>query len=509
MKILTTSQIRALDAYTIAHEPVSEIKLMERAAEAFVSAFAASHTRSAPIHVFCGKGNNGGDGLAIARLLKTSWRKVHLYVLDTGKKSSPCFDTNLNRLRSRIKVNYIKRESDIPTIDSYDTVIDALYGTGFKGELTGLSAALVSAINASGATVYSVDVPSGLDGGLAPVVPLLAVKADVVFTFHAPKLAFLLPEFADFVRSFQVLDIGLSSVSSPEFQSEIDYVEHIWIEFFLRKVSKFNHKGKNGHALIAAGSFGKAGAAVLAVKAALRSGAGLVTALVPDCAYQIMQTTNPEAMAMVSGEHELQTIPALSSFNAVGAGPGMGKSRSALNFLKALLDKSDGPLVLDADALNLLSENKKLLNKLPPGTVLTPHPGEFKRLAGEWKNDVERLELQRSFSNKYNVVVVLKGAHTTITNPKGPVWFNSTGNAGMAKGGSGDVLTGIIAALLAQEGYSSSTAALVGVYVHGFAGDIAKQSVGETALQASDIIAHLPKAFRLIENSVKAWRGID
>jgi hydroxyethylthiazole kinase-like uncharacterized protein yjeF len=241
----------------------------------------------------------------------------------------------------------------------------------------------------------------------------------------------------------------------------------------------------------------------------LRSGAGLVTALVPDCAYQIMQTTNPEAMAMVSGERELHSVPALSSYHSVGAGPGMGKSGSAHNFLKALLDKSDGPLVLDADALNLLSENKKLLQKLPPGTVLTPHPGEFKRLAGEWKNDVERLELQRSFSNKYNVVVVLKGAHTTITNPKGPVWFNSTGNAGMAKGGSGDVLTGIIAALLAQGGYSSSTAALVGVYVHGLAGDIAKQSVGETALQASDIIAHLPNAFMLIENGAKAWRGID
>lgn len=261
---------------------------------------------------------------------------------------------------------------------------------------------------------------------------------------------------------------------------------------------KFSHKGDYGHALIAAGSFGKIGAAVLATKAALRSGAGLVSALLPACGYDIMQTSNPEAMVLVSGDSHLFNVPDLSSFNAVAVGPGLGVTSSTISFLYDLLRQQKVPLVLDADALNIISANKKYPALIPAGTVLTPHPGEFKRLAGDWENDEEKWQKQIAFSKKYKVVVILKGADTSVSTPEGEIYFNTTGNPGMAKGGSGDVLTGIIVSLLAQK-YSPIHASLLAVYVHGLAGDFAKANLGETAMKAADIIFYLPKAFRELE----------
>lgn len=270
------------------------------------------------------------------------------------------------------------------------------------------------------------------------------------------------------------------------------------VKSLFRKREKFSHKGDYGHALIAAGSFGKVGAAVLSVKAALRSGAGLVSALLPACGYDIMQTANPEAMVLTSGDSNLFNVPDISSFDVLAVGPGLGVNSETISFLYDLLKSHKKPLVLDADALNIISANKKYAALIPAGSILTPHPAEFKRLAGEWKDDAAKFEKQIAFSRKYKVVVVLKGAETSVSTPDGEMYFNSTGNPGMAKGGSGDVLTGIIVSLLAQK-YSPVQAALIGVYIHGLAGDLAKKELGETAMKAGDIIYYLPQAFKTVE----------
>lgn len=323
MKILSAQQMQVLDNYTIAHEPISAIDLMERAAKAFTASLLSSIEPDTPVVVFCGKGNNGGDGLAIARLLQQRHFAVRVYVLGMSEKSSPCFDANLERLKGLVEIHHLQHEADLPDLQPKHVIVDAIFGSGLKGTVQGFAARTIEGINASGAKVYSVDVPSGLDGGLQPELPELAVKASEVFTFHAPKLAFLLPGFAAYVPRFQVLDIGLSAAGSDTLDSDNEYVDSNWVKGRIRTAGKFAHKGTNGHTLVAAGSYGKAGAAVLAVRAALRSGAGLVTACVPQCAYDIMQTTNPEAMVLATGEHELQPVALTANYTAVALGPGM------------------------------------------------------------------------------------------------------------------------------------------------------------------------------------------
>ncbi len=497
MKILSAQQMQVLDNYTIAHEPITAIDLMERAAKVFTEALLACIEPGTEVVVFCGKGNNGGDGLAIARILHHHHYAVQVYVLEMSAMSSPCFDLNLERLKGLVEIQHLLHEADLPELNHKQVVVDAIFGSGLKGKVHGFAAGIIKRINNSGAKVYSVDVPSGLDGGLQPELPEVAVKATAVFTFHAPKLAFLLPEFAAYVPRFKVLDIGLSVAGSATLDSVNEYVDSNWLKGRLHTAGKFAHKGTNGHALVAAGSYGKSGAAVLAVRAALRSGAGLVTACVPQCAYTILQSTNPEAMVLVAGEHELQPVVLPMSYTAIALGPGIGQSDSALQFLQAVLNNTPVPLVLDADALNLLSQHRHLLHALPEGTILTPHPGEFKRLAGEWNSEVMLLQLLRGFAARYKVIVVLKGAHTATATPDGRVYFNSTGNPGMAKGGSGDALTGVIVALRAQS-YTALEAAVVGVYVHGLAGDLACREMGDISLLSSDLVSTLPKAFQLL-----------
>jgi NAD(P)H-hydrate epimerase len=266
----------------------------------------------------------------------------------------------------------------------------------------------------------------------------------------------------------------------------------------LKKRDTYSHKGDYGHALIAAGSSGKMGAAVLSVKAALRSGAGLVTTVIPKVGYEIMQISNPEAMVITGGDKLLSELPNIQKFNTIAVGPGIGTEKETVQFLTALLNTANTPMVIDADALNILSANKNLQTQIPINSILTPHIGEFKRLAGEWKTDIEKIEMQKAFSLKHQVIIILKGANTSITNTNGDVFFNTTGNAGMAKGGSGDVLTGILVSLLAQK-YEPLETAKLGVYIHGLAGDFAKENLGETSMNASDIIAHLPMAFKKVE----------
>ncbi|MCW5909188.1 MAG: NAD(P)H-hydrate dehydratase [Chitinophagales bacterium] len=500
MKILAAAQLKELDQYTIQHEPIASIDLMERAATEFTNAITELIRTNEPVMVFCGMGNNGGDGLAIARMLiERGYLHVSAYVVRHSPNGSADFLVNEERLKNIAGIHYIETEFQIPLIPKQTVVIDAIFGSGLTRPIEGLTAATVTVLNNSNAIIYSVDVPSGMYCDQPNKSSDTVVQSDITFTFHAPKLSFLLPSAANYVPDFRVLDIGLNKTYSENLASPYSYLTHQTIQSAFKHRNKFSHKGTHGHALIAAGSYGKAGAAVLAVNAALHSGAGLVTACIPACAYNIVQTACPEAMVVADRTNdELSSLPEISAFSAIGVGPGIGISKNTVAFVEKLLENAAQPLVFDADALNILSENKQLLNRLPVNAILTPHPGEFKRLAGEWTDDLHKLELQREFAATYNTTIVLKGAHTSIALPNGQIFFNSTGNAGMAKGGSGDVLTGVIASLLAQ-GYSPANAAIIGVFVHGMAGDYAATYLSQTGMSAGDIIRYLPEAFSVFE----------
>jgi ADP-dependent NAD(P)H-hydrate dehydratase / NAD(P)H-hydrate epimerase len=500
MKILLAEQIRFLDKYTIEHEPVTSVALMERAAKHFAEALIRLLSKEQQLFIFCGTGNNGGDGLAVARLLKQKgFQQTEVYVIgDTGRASAD-FKANESAYQSVGSIKYITGISQMPPLSITSVCIDAIFGTGLSRPVEGLAAAVINAVNQSKAVVYAIDVPSGLYADKANGPDDVVIQSTITFTFHAPKLSFLFPQNGRYVPEFRILDIGLSKQGEAGIETPYTYVTEADVKPFLHKRNKFSHKGTYGHCLICAGSYGKMGAAVLSVSAALRSGAGLVSTLIPQCGYEIMQVTNPEAMVYTDGERNFEdkTID-LKKFNALGCGPGMGTEAKTIAFVEALLKNNNQPMVIDADALNIISAHPHLQDLLTPHSILTPHPGEFKRLAGDWANDSERLQKQIEFSKKYRVLVVLKGANTSISTPAGQVYFNSTGNPGMAKGGSGDVLTGILTALLAQN-YQPDKAAIIGVFVHGWAGDYAAAKMGQTAMHAGDIIAHLPEAFTELE----------
>lgn len=501
MKILTAEQIRALDKYTIQNEPVASIDLMERAALAFTEAFCELVRTNEPVMVFCGMGNNGGDGLAIARqLIERGYLHVSVYVIHHSPKGSADFETNLQRLQNMSGVLPVETERQIPMIPKGAVVVDAIFGTGLSRPAEGITAAVIHHINQAGVTVYSVDIPSGMFCDTVNNPDEAVVESDITFTFHAPKLSFLLPSCARYVQQFEVLDIQLNKDYAESLPSPYTYVTHSYIASLFRQRNKFSHKGTHGHALIAAGSYGKMGAAVLSVQGALHSGAGLVTAYVPEAGYDIIQTTCPEAMALTfcHAKHLGPFVGDLSVYSAIGIGPGLGTSESAAQLVELVLNAGRQPLVLDADALNIMATHAHTVYPLNRQTVLTPHPGEFRRLAGNWADDMERLQKQISFARNYGVVVVLKGAHTSVAMPDGRVFFNSTGNPGMAKGGSGDVLTGVVTALLAQ-GYSAENAAVMGVYLHGKAGDCAVAYLSQTGMSATDIIHYLPETFQAFE----------
>lgn len=493
IKVLTVEQIRQADQFTIQNEPIQSIDLMERAAHAFVAWFVAKFSPSHTVHIFCGTGNNGGDGLAVGRILMGKTYKVHFYGVGEISKGSEDFKTNLQRLTGN-PVTWLDENAQLPIFKDHDIVIDALFGSGLSRPLRGLHQAVIDHINGQQAIKVAIDIPSGLFADHAPSGSIL--RADHTTSFQHPKLSFLLPEYSGFVGKWHVVDIGLSSQFIDEQPVDHFVITPSHVPGVLKEREKYDHKGIFGKGMIISGSYGKIGASVLGARAAMRSGIGLLTMYIPACGYEILQTAVPEAMVATDPLHDtLSTAPPLDQFDVVGIGPGMGKSAAALNCLKEVLQVVDRPLVVDADALNLLSENRELLELLPADSILTPHPTEFKRLVGPWHNDFERLDIQKRFSDDFNVIVALKGAHTSISVPGGKVYFNSSGNPGMATAGSGDVLTGMITAMLAQ-GYIPKAAAILGVYLHGLAGDLAAEQYGQTALVATGIIDHLPLAFK-------------
>lgn len=499
MKILTAENTRKADAYTIKHEPIRSIDLMERASNAFVDTFVKYFSTANPVHIFAGTGNNGGDGLAVARLLTEKGFEVRVFVINPkAKKGSEDFEINFRRLVLKYPPEILQAPDDFPDLSEGSVLIDAMFGSGLTRPVEGVYATILNKMNRHRGGKVSIDIASGLFADQA-VAGGTIFEPDLTITFQMPKLAFMVPENESYTGKLEIVDIGLDQDYINQLDSDNFFIDSGVILERIKPRKKFSHKGIYGRAAILSGSLGKMGAAVLGAKACLRSGVGLLTMHVPKCGYEIMQTSIPEAMATVDKEQDLiSSIPDLSQTDVVGVGPGIGKDPKTRNMLKELMLQAPCPLVMDADALNLMGENPELLEIIPRGSILTPHLKEFERIAGESKNHFERLALQKEFSKKHQVVTILKGAYSAICSHDGKTHFNSTGNPGMATGGSGDVLTGIVTGFLAK-GHTPEDAALLAVYFHGLAGDLAAEEMGQESMIPSDIIEFLPNAIKKTE----------
>jgi hydroxyethylthiazole kinase-like uncharacterized protein yjeF len=497
MKILTSNQTGQTDNYTIAHEPVKSIDLMERAAyQAFQ--WINDHFPTSGFSVFAGPGNNGGDALAIARMLINKGQSVNIY-LYSSEKLSPDGAINLERLK-KIPGTFItdlsKEELSEPSPSNL-IAIDGLFGSGLSRPLNEKASNIVRYINKSFTRTISIDIPSGLfcednSGNTRDNI----IKSSHTLTFQIPKLAFLFPENREQTGHWEVLPIGLNQQKIAETSTPWQITRKEEIRTMVPVPHSFAHKGTMGHALLIAGSYGKTGAALLASRACLNSGVGLLTTHVPHSAVSILQTAIPEAMMSVDRSDLMFTEhPDPSQFSAIGIGPGIGTRVNTQRALKELLVSANGKkMVIDADGLNILSSDPEIMKLLPKNTILTPHPKEFERLAGKSENDYQQLQKAIEFAKNHHIVLILKGAYTAVISPEGTACFNPTGNPGMATAGSGDTLTGIILGLLAS-GIAPLDAARAAVYIHGLAGDMAAQK-GMRGLIASDIIDHLQAAFK-------------
>jgi len=490
IKVLSTDQIREADKFTIRHEPISSTDLMERAAEACAIWISDKVRKDLPLVFFCGTGNNGGDGLAIARLLSIhGFSTIDIRIAGDPETGSNDFQINLERLREvNITATCITEPEDLHGIPSHAVLIDALLGNGLNRPVDGLYLKIVHFINTLSNEVISIDIPSGMfgeDNSSNSIDGI--VLATHTLTFQQPKLAFLLSDAGERSGSWHILDIGLSKAFIDTAPSTFYLSTKEDIEQLEPERKKFSHKGTYGHALLVAGSKGMVGAAVLATRAALRSGVGLVTTMAPRCGYSILQSTAPEAICMDCGsENTVSGKTDWSRFDAIGIGPGIGKDPLALETLSKLLEEYSGFKVIDADALNLIAENKALLKLVDRKTILTPHPGEFDRLFGKCTSAFKRLLLLQIKAKEHDCYILLKGAHTAISMPNGNIYFNNTGNPGMAKGGSGDVLTGFLTGKLAAL-KDPRAASLIAAWRHGDAGEIIAKDLGQELMTALDL----------------------
>jgi len=503
MKIFSSVQIKEIDEFTIKNEPISSIDLMERAASTIYQKIIKTYNKSTVFKIFAGSGNNGGDALVIARLLAQSNYQVEIFMFESTNLSE---DTKINIERIKkdntLIIQIINNKNQFPLISSDCIIIDGLFGSGLNKPLDGVNAQLVKHINKSKADIIAIDIPSGIFGeNNTTENKETAIKATKTYCFEFPKLAFMFPENDEFIGSWKILPISLHSAFIEQKETTYFYTT---IQDIAKKIisrNKFSHKGSFGHALLIAGSYSKMGAAVLSARACLRSGVGLLTTHTPICGNTVINKAIPESMTSIDeSKHFFSKVPNIESYQAIGIGPGLGKAEETQKAFYQLLEVNNQPMVIDADAINILSENKKWLDKLPKNSILTPHPKEFERLLGKFENHYERMLAQIEFTKKHHVIIVLKGANTCVALPDGTCHFNSTGNPGMATAGSGDVLTGIILSLLAQ-GYAPSDAAIIGVFLHGLAGDIASNSSSEESLIASDITENLGLAFKKIKEA--------
>ncbi|MDB5232758.1 MAG: epimerase [Chitinophagaceae bacterium] len=490
-KILNREQLKKWDESVVINRGISLLELMETAGSKCTEWILQHFTNDCDFHIFCGKGNNGGDGLVIARLLKEKNYSVQVYLIEENENASECFTKNLQRLEnSGIRIHFISIEPSNTSISKKSIIIDALFGSGLNRPVTGLAAAVINYINGLNAIVISVDVPSGMyidESSKGNAV----IRAAYTLTFQILKLCFLAAENASSFGKVEILDIGLNEEYPAKVDSLFYFTRINEVAGIYKKRTSFSHKGTYGHSLLIAGSKGKTGAAILSARACLRSGTGLLTCCIPETAFPVLNMAAPEAMAISqTGSNVYKNF---NSYNSIGIGPGLNTNTDSEKMLRRVLNEYKLPMVIDADALNIISKNKKWLHHLPAHSILTPHPKEFERLFGKSENDFERIHKALTISSDLNLIIVLKNHHTLVAF-EGKGYFNSTGNAGMATGGSGDVLTGIITALLSQ-GYSPKEAAQMGVFIHGLAGELSLGDQSMESMLPTDIIEHLGKAF--------------
>ncbi len=497
MKILTAEQIREIDAKTIALEGISSLELMKRASRAFFDWFTARYTdKSQSISIVAGTGNNGGDGLVVVRMLHKSGYRVKVFMVEYSQRYSEDCAHNLRRAKvENISVQKIISSNDIPDLSDYDIIIDAMFGTGLNRAVTGISREMIEKINESGKKVISIDVPSGLSMDRKTH---FAVQAMETVTMQIPKLALFLPDNENYTGNVHLVDIGLSKKAIEDAETSFYFVTKQEIKEQLKPLKKFTHKGTQGHSLIIGGSIGKIGSVCLASKAALKTGCGLVTALVPRCGTSVLQSNSPEAMVIEDrNDTHITEIDFDIHPNAIGVGVGLGELPETQKAFYRFLQQNKSPLVIDADGLNILAKNKEWLDILPPKTILTPHPKELSRLIGEWSEDYDKINKVRLFAKKHDLIVVVKGANSLIVDSEN-VYVNSTGTPALATAGSGDALTGIITSLLAQ-GYEPLQAAKIGVFVHGLTANITATKIYARSFTASDIIENIGNSYFEIE----------
>jgi len=500
MKIFTAAQIHELDKYTIENEPIESIDLMERAAKALTRAIMDEYNSLMPVIVFAGPGNNGGDALAVARMLAENNYTVTVYLFNVnGKLSNDCAVNKVRLMDNRRVKNFIevRQEFEPPVLEEGMLIIDGIFGSGLNKPLAGGFASLVKYINSSAATVVSIDVPSGLmTEDNTYNVRANIIHADLTLTLQHVKLAFLFKENQPYIGRLKVLDIRLSKEGIQKLDANYTMLEENDVRQLIQPRSAFAHKGDMGHALLIAGSYGMGGAAVLAAKACLRAGCGKLTVHSPKKNNMVLQISVPEAIIQLDREETTFSEPIdTEEYHVVGIGPGIGTSEQSAIAMISQIRRSQCPIVADADALNMLGTHRSWMQQLPKGMILTPHPKELDRMEGNCADSYERLVKASNLAERIQGYVILKGHYSALCMPDGHVIFNSTGNAGMATAGSGDVLTGIITGLLAR-GYKQAEACLLGMYLHGLAGDIAAKELGEESLIASDLIQYLPKAFK-------------
>lgn len=500
MKFFSTNQVRQLDQYTIEHIPIASIDLMERAAERLYKKFTEHFTAKQNVCIFAGQGNNGGDALALARLLLKSDYNVSVILIHSSSLSADC-KINRQRLISDFPktIKELTHQFVAPEIYHETIIIDGLFGSGLSRPVSGVFAEAIEWINQTGNKVVAIDIPSGLQGEENQLTDKsIVVKANYTFSLQFPKLAFLFAENAPYVGSWEILDIGIHPEAIKQTSSNLFYLTQNDIKPLLKIRTKFSHKGSFGHALIIAGSKGMAGASVLSSKAALRSGAGLVSVHGPETNRIIVQSAVPEVIFQSDSHPDFITeVDSIERFDALAIGPGIGTQSGTIEMLRNLLSKMTKPCILDADALNIISQNFDLLELIPKNSIITPHPKEFERIFGESKSSYHRMIKAQEASMRYQIIIILKGAHTLIALPNASLFFNSTGNSGMATAGSGDVLTGMLVGLMAQ-GYNPDETAKIGIFLHGLAGDLALKNESKETLIASDIINNLGNAFNVL-----------
>lgn len=501
MKILTPSQLHKADVYTIEHQKISSWELMERASLAALEEIKSILKKPQLVTVLAGSGNNGGDGLAIAFHLQSLDYEVNVLLFNYTSKLSKNCKINLERLKNKtsVQIEEYTSTSTMEDLEIKPVVIDAIFGIGLNRALPDVVQRIISQANKTNAIRIAIDVPSGLFLSEQTPNDSMVFEADYTLTFQCPKLNLFLPDYGNYIGIIKIIDIGLDKDFIEDLETPYKYVDEKLASCILKQRPRFSHKGNYGHLLIVGGQLGMMGSVCLTTKAALKSGVGKVSVLSPACGVDILQYSVPEAMVISSNESKTVSVVEFSfKPDHICIGMGIGTLEIAQSTLKHCIENADSPMLIDADGINILAKNKSLIEKLPAKSILTPHQGELKRLIGEWHDQYNKLEKMKSFVETYDLILVSKDAFTFIvTNDK--TYINSTGNAGMATAGSGDTLSGIISGLLAQ-GYSSLEASILGVYLHGLAGDIYVQNFDENTLIASDIIHYLKNAFSSLKS---------